>query len=66
MVLSPIYRDINFIIIWFIDDITQILTVRHDLNFAGLDFKLSLEIKEYINFLDIKLFETIAKLCLLN
>lgn len=39
LVLSPIYRDIRFIIIWFIVDTTQILTVRRDLIFVGLDPK---------------------------
>lgn len=37
--LSPIYRDITFNIIWFIVDIRQILTVRRDIIFAGLDSK---------------------------
>lgn len=50
LVLSPIHRDITFNIIWFIVDITQILTVRRDLIFAGLDSKEFLEIKEFINF----------------
>lgn len=43
-----------------------ILIMRHALNLAELDSKKFLEIKENINIFDLKLFETIAKLCLSN
>lgn len=40
--------------------------MRHALNLAELDSKKFLDIKENINIFDLKLFETIAKLCLSN
>lgn len=40
--------------------------MRHALNLAKLDSKKFLDIKENINIFDLKLFETIAKLCLSN
>lgn len=64
--VSPIYGDFTFSIIRVIVDRTQSLTVRRDFIFAGLESKQFLEIKKYMIFLYFKLFETIARLCLLN
>lgn len=55
-----------FNIIWYIVDTTQSLTVRRDLICAELNSKLFWEVKEYMKYFDFKLFETVAKLYLLN
>lgn len=63
-VSSQMYRDITLNIIWFIIDITQIFTVHRDLTFSALASRKFLEKKEYISFLNFKLFKTIVLLCL--
>lgn len=37
--LIPIYRNITLDIMWLTVNITQILTVRHDLIFEGINFE---------------------------
>lgn len=64
VVLISIYGDITFDKIWLIVDTTQNLNMRYDLILAGLDYTWFLERKEYIIFLNFKLFETVAKWCL--
>lgn len=66
MVLSLIFSNITFDILWFIVYLSQNLAVRSDLIFAVLNFEFFLDIQKYnhIKFFDLKFIKIVAKLCL--